>query len=248
MKIDFCYACGGLFSAENPATDDHVPPKRIFKQRDRELNPYQVPAHRHCNNAYSVDDQIITQLVSLVHKDHRNRTQLKQRVSVFRDRSGRRFGGISDLPLRPIIWRWIRAFHSGLYDEQIDGGIPGTILEPFPAFDQRGSELIERPILRQFEALIAAFKKNRAAGRLDEIYAYGGKCHYACVWETFDNGVPFCLFALDVYDWASLGSQSSPKRGCVGAYLSNRPVPAGASRGVVIDIPYSNCEPLKPFE
>lgn len=71
---------------------------------------------------------------------------------------------------------------------------------------------------------------------------------YDCVWVRDDAGVPMCIFALNVYDWAKLGdTESFPKRGCVGYYRVLSALPKGATIGTELEFRFQNNELLDPF-
>ena len=64
---------------------------------------------------------------------------------------------------------------------------------------------------------------------------------------NFDDGRPFCLFGLRLYNWESLGDiQHFEPRGCIGWY--GCPHPVEATVGSPLEIPIKNLSPLDPFE
>jgi hypothetical protein len=73
------------------------------------------------------------------------------------------------------------------------------------------------------------------------------QCIYECVWAKADNGFWVCCFALQIYNWKELGSEDHPQRGCVGLYIPVSGCPSLGTKGMTIEIPYSNLDPLDAF-
>ncbi len=155
--------------------------------------------------------------------------------------------GMQDVPLTRIVGRFIHAFHAALYREYLPFETNSAIQLPFPSARQTEKGVEFEGILRQYPIMIEVLKKNRIAGNIDEITSWSGKCRYFCVWSRFDNGVPFCLFALRIYEWEKLADTTHfPKRACVGGYWNGVP-PGNATRATTIEIPCRNLHPLDPF-
>lgn len=249
-RLDFCYVCGERFAADRPRTRDHVPPKNAFAVIDRALNPLILAAHRPCNNDNSPVDKVMGQLVSIRHEQARSRRELKKHQGVLFDhRTRKSYDVLGAIDLKREIWRWIRGFHAALYHDYLADDTQRAIQEPLPAMapDEHG-EYKPIPVLEQYIAIAGIIKQNRVGGRLDRISAYGGKMRYECCWPIFDNGRPFCAFALDVYVWKKLGDDAmGPQRGCVGSYWGDFGPPGDAAIATSIDIPIPNFDPLDPF-
>ena len=64
--LSFCYICGDLFGKEESNHPDHIPPEAIFDSKDRDF-PIKVASHFKCNNSQSKDDEVISQLIAVVH-------------------------------------------------------------------------------------------------------------------------------------------------------------------------------------
>ena len=62
QKLPFCYLCGSYFAKNDIKNKDHVPPKSIFNESDRE--PLILPTHVECNNKFSENDEKVGQLIS----------------------------------------------------------------------------------------------------------------------------------------------------------------------------------------
>ena len=248
-KLDFCYLCGQKFKVdEKPEPNrDHIPPKSLFAAVDRINMAFNLPTHPSCNNQRSNEDEVMGQLAGVLHGKHPESTALKNKLSLFPvAKSPEPFIGLQ-LPLQPIIWRWIRGFHTALYHEFIPGGIGGFILEPLPKGYMKDGRVIIDPPPKDYELWVEFIKVNRSRDSLDTIFCWGGKCRYECGWTTLDDGRNICVFALRIYNWEDLGDVRYPKRGCVGYYCPTTPVPQGAAMGTKILLPIENQKPLDPF-
>lgn len=65
-RLDFCYLFGDRFEASSKRSSDHVPPKAIFAKEDRDP-PLILPTHHKCNQKRSGEDELIGQIVALLH-------------------------------------------------------------------------------------------------------------------------------------------------------------------------------------
>lgn len=119
------------------------------------------------------------------------------------------------------------------------------VFEPFPAGNVVNGQLTYTETHISRPHLTHTFKQQLKAGRTDGITCYNGKCNYRCTWLMFDNGVPFCLFALRLYNWEDLGDSHHPPMGCVGWYYAA--TPPNAAIGTKLEIAVSNVRPLDPF-
>jgi hypothetical protein len=244
-SMPFCYLCGKPFAPGDERTKDHVPPKALFAVEDRSP-PLILPVHPTCNGAESGRDELIGQLVACLRGDHPREERLRLSVHLFGLRgSSNPVAGVSDLPLMKIVFRWVRGFHAALYRTPLpDRG--GMIHAPMPEFDLApDGRLVQFPVPECRPHLTRLFKEQVAAGRTDGVTCFNGKCQYRCSWLTFDQGQPFCLFALRIYNWEEFGDERGGKRGCVGYYFADPP--SGATSGTRIHIAVPNLVPLDPF-
>ncbi len=244
--VGFCCVCGKPFAHGEERTRQHIPPTSVFAKEDREP-PLILPAHDGCNQGQSTDDEVIGQLVSLLHGKRPAKERLRLAVQLFSvNGSVVPMAFVRDLPLNRIIFRWVRGFHAALYREYLpDRG--GFIGPPFPESKPvEGGKVAPEPIHESRYDMTLTFKQQVKAGRTDAVTCRNGKCHYRCTWLNLDNGAPFCLFALRLYNWEELGDvHHFPRRGCIGWY--GAPIPATAARGTRLEIPASNFDPLDPF-
>lgn len=245
QNLDFCYLCGVSFKKGDSKNRDHVPPKAIFAKEDRSP-PLILPTHVKCNEDRSDEDEVIGQLLAVLHGKYPRQDQIRLEFDLFQRGAGANpLVGLRDIPFKRIVFRFVRGFHAALYGEPVkDQG--GMIYAPLPAHNQIDGELqpFEDDSGRfQFTLMI---KEQRKAGRLDRVECFNGKCVYECVWTRLDDGRPFCLFALRIYNWENLGDPSlGPQRGCIGWYLAD--LPASATSATKLHQPVANLFPLDPF-
>jgi len=243
QNLAFCCICGEPFRQRGERTRHHLPPKAIFAEVDRNP-PLILPAHGACNRDQSPLDTVIAQLVAVRHGKYPARKNLKLEVATVPLRGGQLKAGVTNLPLRPIIFRWVRCFHAALYREYlIDRG--GMIFEPFQTADVVAGQLVFSKIPMDRPFLTDLFKQQARAGRTDTVVCYNEKCVYRCSWLKTDDGRPFCLFALRLYDWERLGDPDCPRMGCLGWYWAS--APPNCATGVHLELAVANLVPLDPF-
>ena len=243
-SLGLCYLCGRPFAEGERRSRDHVPPRTVFATAHREP-ALVLPTHRKCNVGQSQRDEVIGQLVALLHGKAPRAERLRLAFDLFSvDGNPAPLAGLREIPVGPIIWRWVRGFHAALYGESLpDCG--GYIFPPFPTSTARGRRFVpDREAGRV--TLTDAFKQHRHIGRTDQIVCNGSQCEYGCVWLKMDDGRLFCLFGLRLYNWQDLGDQRFGKRGCIGYYQCA--IPPGATVGTELEIPVRNFSPLDPFE
>lgn len=248
QRIFFCYMCGRGFKAEDAPNPDHVPPTGLFAVVDRNF-PLILPTHRGCNAARSADDQVVGQLVGLMHGRRPNPTHNKLDVSAGHFQDGSPAVVVGSLDLRFIIRRWVRGFHAALYREHLSEAAQFATCPPLPEAVPTVGAPKFLPVADVIPEFVKELKRNRATGTLDRIECRNGKCRYECVWSQADNGTWICIYGLDLYQWINLGDTSSfEPRGCVGSYI--RPgggVPLGATRTTRLEFRVVNRDRLDPF-
>jgi hypothetical protein len=247
QKLPFCYLCGKRLV--DPRNDDHVPPDAIFRSADRNF-PLTLPTHEKCNGDRSAEDQVIGQLVGLLHRKSLDPRQNKLTVQSGRFPDGTTGAALYDIDLKAIIRRWVRGFHSALYGEFLpdDSGLFMTSL-PLPEGEPTGVGGRFNQIPAVIPEFVKELKRNRATNTLDRILCRNKKCRYECVWTQADRGQWLCMYGLDLYGWIELGDTTHfEARGCVGAY--RRPAggtPPGATCATRLEFPVDNVERLNPF-
>lgn len=248
QDLPFCYLCGQSFGFSEDRSRDHVPPSGLFARQDRGL-PLILPTHPQCNHERSPEDQIIGQLVGVLHGQRVNPRHNKLRVSVGRFEDGSPAAALRDLDIRKIIRRWIRGFHAALYREYLPADAGFATYSPLPEGKDDGQQVTFVPIPEVFAKFVEELKRNRAVRALDQIISRNGKCRYECVWSQLDDGRWICVYGLDLYDWIELGDINNfTPRGCVGCY--QRPtagVPARASTATRLIFDWKSASPYDPF-
>ncbi len=245
--LPFCYLCGEKLS--EPQNEDHVPPANIFETADRNF-PLKLPTHEKCNGDRSAEDQLIGQLINLLHKKAPDSRHKKLDVKAVKSPDGKLLAAVYGLNLRAIIRRWVRGFHAALYKEFIPE-FPGQFMTstPLPAADpiEKGGNII--PVQAVVPEFVKEIKRNRATKTLDRIICCNGKFIYDCVWVQMDNCQWWCIYALDLYNWINLGDTTHfEARGCVGSYRrSQGGTPKDAPTSTRLSFPVDNKQRYNPF-
>ncbi len=120
---------------------------------------------------------------------------------------------------------------------------------PFPTgqVDADGRPTIE-PVGASMRITLKSSKRIGWRHNVDRIAVYNGKCVYECVWEHADNGLPICIFALQIYDWKRLAdTRLYPARGCVGFYAPVTGRPNTAACSTQLTFPVTNIDKLDAF-
>ncbi len=245
--LSFCYICGDLFGKEESNHPDHIPPEAIFDSKDRDF-PIKVASHFKCNNSQSKDDEVISQLIAVVHGKQPNpeNTRLEYKAYQIENTNNTLFGFLNvNLPTQ--IWRWVRGFHAALYEEFLPENTGNAIHPPFPhgTTDTKGFKIDK--ILPQHRLFVKIIKKNRKINYLDKIECNNRKLLYECVWVRMDDMSWACIFALQIYDWMKLADKHFTSRGCVGYYHPTKGCPINGTKGTELEVPFRNLDPLDPF-
>lgn len=243
--LPFCYLCGRPFGPDEKTNPDHIPPTGLFAIEDRDF-PLILPTHRSCNASQSPYDQVVAQLVGMIHGREDAPQHLKLKLLVGHRQDGSLAVAAADLQLRNIIRRWVRAFHAALYREPLPDTREFSTCPPLPEADPASRAYLAVPSV--FAEFVNELKRNRATSTLDKIVCRNGMCRYECVWSQADHGAWMCIYGLNVYDWINLGDTSVEARGCVGSYI--RPeggTPRGATCTTRLVFTVANRERLNPF-
>ncbi len=239
--------CGEPFSAQKENHPDHVPPKAIFAQEDRNI-PLKVASHFECNNPQSKSDEVIGQLIAVIHgkRPRLENARLNHRTFVVQN-NNKPILAFLNTDLKGQIWRWVRGFHAALYGEFLPLDTNRNIHPPFPCGKMQTDGVTIEKIQDQQYHFVEIIKKNRLAHHIDNIMCNNGKCVYECVWVQMDNGSWICIFALNIYDWIKLADKHFSARGCVGFYQPKVGCPTNGTKWTPLEIPIVNLEPLDPF-
>ena len=245
-KLPFCYLCGKPLMNRD-STRDHVPPESIFAKKDRNP-PLILPVHLSCNEQQSDDDEVIGQLVAVLHKKPAERRLNRLQMKGYKvDESGIPALGVHDTQIEGIIMRWVKGFHAALYSKHLQVDHKWIVHPPFWRASENGKTLNVRPPLPQEAVLVRCMKMNRQAYTIDQVVTCCGKCVYACTWDRLDNGQRICVFGLRLYEWEKLGEKRLPQRGCVGCYCSVDGMPKLATEATQLEFSVQSKTPLDPF-
>lgn len=226
--LPFCYDCGKGFGADFPSNSDHLPPSTVFDDLDRE--PVLIlSAHPACNGGYSPQDQLIGQLVGLLHRRRLDPEQNKLDLREVAADDGQVRAILYGAPLQAIIRRWVRGFHAALYREHLPER-KGSFKTIPPLTAVAGTRTTISPCRPEpiTLPLESALRQARTQGELDRIEIRNGKCRYHCVWVPWTATEWCCVYQLDLYNWSDLGDPRLPPTNCVGMY---RAVGAEPPRG-----------------
>lgn len=248
QRLPFCYLCGRAFDGSEPQDKDHVPPAALFQKSDRDF-PLKLPSHTACNGARSAEDEIVSQLVGLLHEEPSRPKTRTVRVAAGQFEDGTTGVGAVGVALEAIIWRWVRGFHAALYRSPVPYRTKYSIVAPLPEGKVTGTRVEPIAVAEVTPALVEEIKRNRATRTVDAVICCKGRCRFECVWTQADNGVRICVWALDLYGWRDLGeSKHFDPRGCVGTYhLPEYAVPKGATLATRLHFSVANRDKLDPF-
>jgi hypothetical protein len=245
-NLPFCYSCGRPVTKRDNHPD-HVPPRAIFAEADRDF-PLKVAAHRACNNPQSSRDEVIGQLIAVIHGKYPDREHARLKPIVLETpEDGTPVLIFRDTGLPDQVWRWVRAFHAALYREFLPPDTRLALHLPVPSGTGTEDRLTVHGIYPQQYLFAEIVKKNRVARSLDRIECYNGQCVYECVWVQMDRGRWACVFGLKIYNWIVLGDKRLPSRGCVGLYEPKSGRPASGTKWTGLEFPVLNLAPLDPF-
>lgn len=253
QKLDFCFMCGGPFCKESEhlkKTPDHLPPQAVFAVADKNF-PLQVPAHWKCNNDWSNGDDVIGELVAILHGKTKEPEKTRLEFQLAKDEvTGDAVVGVGGLNIERHVIRWVRGFHAALYREFLpdQGSTDFCVSLPTPRLlSSPSATRTMSGLQRNHVKFVEVIKKNRKAARLDRIHCNNGKFTYECVWTTCDTGQDCCVFAIQLYDWQKLGPTTRPSGSCVGLYLPQNGRPTHGTQEASIEIPILNLEPFDAF-
>jgi hypothetical protein len=246
-ELSFCYFCGNGFNDQNKNCPDHVPPEAIFNVNDRNF-PLKVASHLDCNNSQSKDDEVIGQLIAVIHgkQPKPENTRLKYRAYQIENTNETLFGFVN-INLPSQIWRWVRGFHATLYKEFLPDDTVKAIHPPFPHGKTYVKGFDIDKILPQHRWFVEIIKKNHNINYTDKIECNNKKLLYECVWIQRNDLSWGCIFALQIYDWMKLADKHFTSRGCVGYYHPSTGCPINGTKGTALEVSFTNLEPLDPF-
>lgn len=248
--LPFCYICGSQFDVGDAIDYDHVLPKAIFDPPDRNF-PIKLAAHRdRCHSPMNLDDEIIGQLLSLIHGKRPSDRNNKLKIELYkRLDSGELLASFNQRSIEFLIRRWLKGFHAALYRSPLPEGTEFAIQTPFPSGTIHKGHIEEDPIKEQHFEFVECIKRNRVARNLDRIECNNKKLRYECVWDQLSNQSWACIFAIDLYGWIDLGDVNNFKpRGCTGLYIPPSGIaPSSASLATKLEFKLPNKYTADPF-
>ncbi|WP_408951604.1 hypothetical protein [Lysobacter sp. Hz 25] len=243
----FCYLCGESLSDGRSVDRDHCPPKGFFAPVDRTNFPIILPTHKACNNKWHGADELIGIITDALHtkKKSSDPSVTKKLDACLLPFKGGQAAAVTNVPLGPSTARIVRGMHALLYNEFLPLDTPSKFHVPLPEADVATGTL--RQPLDQTFAFGSAIRKAIITGSTDMVRAYSGNFRYACTWERFENGKPFCIVAFDIYSFHVLSPKIDNFPKCfIGMYI---PVsaPKTASWASQLEIKVSRGEMLDPL-
>jgi hypothetical protein len=218
LKLPFCYICGKPLTWPN-ISRDHVPPKGCFSQLDRTQNPLELPTHPECNNSFHISDESVGQFLSMLHgKKPKEGAPGLRHTTVGGDP---RFQAATNVNLYGSVERWVRAFHSALYQHSVPPNVKFATelpMDVLSANETNGPAFLDVGRPQQRELCEKTILDNRATKTIDRLVAWNGKLQYECVWVLTPQH-SYCVFWIDLYGWRRLARiNMKPPRECVGFY------------------------------
>jgi hypothetical protein len=244
-NLPFCYLCGKPFTGSDVTNHDHVPPSSVFLPSDKNF-PIKLRTHMQCHAPLSLEDEVIGQLISLLHGAATSRNSNKLKISTLQDpNTGLVTSVFSEKNIEHLLKRWLQGFHAALYRSYLPESAKFAIQTPFPSGTRINNQIAKVDSIHdQHYKFVALIKKNRAANNVDRIETNNGKLRYECVWDKADNGEWCCIFALGLYNWANLGdTRNFIRRGCAGLYwpgFETPPLVAQIATELVVNIVQSD--------
>ncbi len=136
--------------------------------------------------------------------------------------------------------------HALLYKSYLPLKTRNSIHVPLPSADSKTGEP-QQPLDQAF-AFSGAVRKALLTGTADQVTAYNGHFRYASVWDYLDGGIPFCIYAFDIYAFHYLSPPVTNFPRCfVGMYIPVL-IPDNASWASKIKFEISRGELLDPWQ
>ena len=247
-NLNFCYLCGEAFNTEVETNHDHIPPETIFLEQDRNF-PIKLKTHQRCHELLNLDDEVIGQLIGLLHGMQPNQRDDKLKIERYSTKTDKTIAVFNGKNLEQLIKRWVKGFHAALYRTPLPTGSMFAVQTPFPSGAMENGILIVDPILEQHYKFVESIKRNRAVNNLDLIISNNEKIKYECVWDQLNDNSWICIFAIKLYEWKDLGDVNNfEPRGCAGSYrLVRGKAPAGASLATQLEFRFDNLDRADPY-
>jgi len=220
----------------------------MFAPSDRVNFPVILPTHKACNNRWHGVDDLVGILTDALHSRKKSQDEgvTKRLEAYWLPFNGKQAAAVNNVPLAAIGLRIVRGMHALLYRSYLPLQTRNSIHVPLPAADWETGEP-QQPLDQAF-AFSGAVRRALLTGSADCITAYNGNFRYACVWDHLDGGIPFCIFAFDIYAFHYLSpSVANFPRCFVGMYIPAL-VPANASWASKVEFKLTRGELLDPWQ
>ena len=216
QNFEFCYLCGRRFSEGDTVNRDHVPPRSVFKKEDRNF-PLKLRVHADdCHAALNLDDEVIGQLVSILHGNKIYSENDKIQLKGYLLNNSKALVAFDKQRIEPLLQRWLRGFYAALYGEPLHFDTKFCIQAPLPVgkiIDGKFEKVDPLPI---FAECLQAIEKSQ---EFDEIISNNGKFIFRCVWDKLSDGSWAGIFHINLYQWSRLGDfKSFGNCECVGLF------------------------------
>ena len=245
---EFCYLCGETLDGPSPINRDHCPPKGLFAPADRENFPVILPTHERCNNSWKEADELIGIVTDALHtkKKSQNLAHTSKLRAEFVAIGEAEATSVSNLPLAPMAARIVRGMHALLYKEFLPVDTKSKFHIPLPEGDLRTRSVLAP--LEQTFTFSGVIRKALLSKTADVVRAYNDKFKYACTWEQFDNGQPFCIACFDIYTFHALSPPvTNFPKSFISMYIPHSQ-PPGAARASGLEIEITQGELLDPWQ
>ena len=230
-----------------PVNRDHCPPKGFFAPEDRQNFPILLPTHEICNSSWKVADELIGIIADALHIRKRSMDALhtgKLHAEIV-SLGKRPATAISNLPIAPMAARIVRGMHALLYKEFLPVSTASRFHIPLPEADTE-TKRIREPLEQSF-TFSGVIRKALISHTADVVRAYNGKFKYACTWERFANGTPFCITCFDIYSFHTLSPPvSNFPKSFIGMYIPDSQ-PKGTIQASGLEIELTQEELLDPW-
>jgi len=244
----FCYICGGKLDNIGETDRDHCPPKGFFAASDRENFPIILRTHKVCNNQWHGADELVGIVADALHtgKKSKDFSATDKLHALHMPFGSGHAAGVTNLPLVSIAGRIARGMHALLYNEYLPPNTPTHFHMPLPQANVATGMPLQ-PLDQAYE-FGHAIRKAIVTKTADVIRAYNGNFQYACTWERFENGKPFCIVAFDIYSFHKLSPKVANSPKCfIGMYIPTS-VPSSASWASDLEVKVSREEMLDPLQ
>lgn len=218
----------------------------MFGEADRTDYPLTLLTHQICNYKWHIRDDQLSVLFDLFNGRRKldNPKHANKLDIIELDARDENLIGITNFPIRPLVQRISRFVHALLYHEWIPERTQNWPFIPLAEVDVSGTRpLTDVPQSVEFAKALCTAQKTGTASILQ---AYNGKFNYVATWSKMDNGMPICIYALDIYRIADLGVDVLNAPTCVVGFYGAQKMPEEAV-GSTTEMNHQTQEVLYPL-